>query len=116
VLFVDIDANARTGWLGYDFVVNRLRPGSVERHAGSRFAWTDAAIAEWQSTGDGLELSLPWNALGLTEPPQQFDFKWTDNCIQAGDWTDFTLNGDAAPNDRFNYRALLRHSADQSPR
>jgi hypothetical protein len=116
VLFVDIDANARTGWLGYDFVMNRHRPGSVERHAGSRFAWTDAAIAEWQSTGDGLELSLPWNALGLTEPPQQFDFKWTDNCIQAGDWTDFTLNGDAAPNDRFNYRALLRHSADQSPR
>jgi len=25
----------------------------------------------------------------------------------VGDWTDFTLNGDAAPNDRFNYRAQL---------
>lgn len=33
------------------------------------------------------------------------DFKWTDNCYEKGDWTDFTLNGDAAPNDRFNYRA-----------
>jgi len=41
-------------------------------------------------------------------PPAQLDFKWADNCIVAGDWTDFTLNGDAAPNDRFNYRALLK--------
>jgi hypothetical protein len=31
--------------------------------------------------------------------------RWLGGALQAGDWTDFTLNGDAAPNDRFNYRA-----------
>jgi hypothetical protein len=54
-----------------------------------------------------LELSVPWSALQLGQPPATIDFKWTDNCFKTGDWTDFTLNGDAAPNDRFNYRAIL---------
>jgi hypothetical protein len=48
--------------------------------------------------------------LDQTSPPAQLDFKWADNCIAAGDWTDFTLNGDAAPNDRFNFRALFKSS------
>ena len=52
-----------------------------------------------------LELAIPWKPLGLRSPPARLDFKWADNCLQTGDWTDFTLNGDAAPNDRFNYRA-----------
>ncbi len=45
-------------------------------------------------------------ALGLTagDVPVNFDFKWADNCLATGAWADFTLNGDAAPNDRFNYR------------
>ena len=39
--------------------------------------------------------------------PAHLDFKWTDNCLDRGDWTDFTLHGDAAPNDRYRYRAVL---------
>jgi hypothetical protein len=115
LLLLDLDASTRTGWLGYDFVLNRAAPGSVERHAGGGdgFAWTNAGTVEWRVAGDGLELSLPWSVLGLSTPPDQLDFKWADNCIAAGDWTDFTLNGDAAPNDRFNYRAVLR---EPSPR
>jgi hypothetical protein len=107
LLFLDLDTSTRTGWLGYDFVLNRASPGSVERHTGRGFAWTNAGTAEWRVAGDGLELSLPWSALGLSAAPDQFDFKWADHCIAAGEWTDFTLNGDAAPNDRFNYRAVL---------
>jgi hypothetical protein len=57
--------------------------------------------------GPALEVAVSWSVLGLSGPPPAVDFKWTDNCLGAGDWTDFTLNGDAAPNDRFNYRALL---------
>jgi hypothetical protein len=111
LLFLDLDTSTRTGWLGYDFVLNRAAPGSVERNAaggGGGIAWTRVGAAEWRLVGDGLELSVPWSALGLSAPPDQFDFKWADNCINVGDWTDFTLNGDAAPNDRFNYRAVLR--------
>jgi hypothetical protein len=44
--------------------------------------------------------------LGLenSEAPLRLDFKWTDNAQLDGDATAFTLNGDSAPNGRFNYR------------
>ncbi len=108
LLFLDTDANPQTGWLGYDFVVNRTTPGSLERNVGGSFQWRSCGQAELRMSGNQLELSLPGPALNLTSPPPQLDFKWADNCIAAGDWTDFTLNGDAGPNDRFNYRARFR--------
>jgi hypothetical protein len=54
-----------------------------------------------------LELAIARPALGVAKLPATLDFKWADNLQQTGGWSDFTLNGDAAPNDRFNYRAKL---------
>lgn len=110
-LFIDVDSNAETGWLGYDFVVNLPRSGALSKHAGDRdrFDWTivEGAGLKLELKDAELELSIPWKALGRSSPAT-FDFKWADNCIQSGTWSDFTLNGDAAPNDRFNYRALVK--------
>lgn len=53
-----------------------------------------------------IELAVPWTAFG-EKKPAHLDFKWTDNCLDKGDWTDFTLHGDAAPNDRYLYRAVF---------
>ncbi|MCI0492413.1 MAG: hypothetical protein L0Z07_05715 [Planctomycetes bacterium] len=112
VLFLDVDANAATGWLGYDLAVNRTRlsenKSAIERNVNGRCEWQRIGEAELQAAGNELELSCPYQLLGLTTAPALLDFKWTDNCISAGDWSDFTLNGDAAPNDRFNYRAIRR--------
>lgn len=111
LLFLDVDANPATGWLGYDFVVNRTRIGdstaTVERNVAGRCEWQPLGKAEFRRAGNELELAVPWSALGLKSAPTTVDFKWADNCVLTGDWTDFTLNGDAAPNDRFNYRARL---------
>ncbi len=52
-------------------------------------------------------VAIPRSALGITRLPVVIAFKWADNCYAKGDWTDFILNGDAAPDDRFNYRAIL---------
>jgi len=110
VLLLDTDADARTGWLGYDFVVNRTRTGphaaSVERNVGGRYEWAPAGTAELHVGERELELSVPWKLLSLSRPPAVLDFKWTDHVHATGDWSDFTLNGDAAPNDRFNFRAV----------
>ena len=108
LLFLDTDANAKTGWLGYDCVINHAGAGSLERNVGGGFDWSPAAKVTWRVQGNELELEIPWPALGLKSPPPRLDFKWADNCLQAVDWSDFTLNGDAAPNDRFNYRAQFR--------
>ncbi len=108
VLFLDTDANTKTGWLGYDFVINHTGPGSLERNVGNGFAWAPAGKVKWRVQGNELELAIPWKEFGLKSPPAALDFKWTDSCLQTGDWPDFTLNGDASPNDRFNYRATQR--------
>jgi hypothetical protein len=52
-------------------------------------------------------VAVPRAAMGLKDGPVTIDFKWADNIQETGEWSDFTLNGDAAPNDRFNYRARL---------
>jgi hypothetical protein len=111
LLFIDVDSNPKTGWLGYDFVVNRKVNSdgttSLERNVGGKYQWGPPEKIQYRTAGNELELAVPWNLLG-TKPPATLDFKWADNIQQTGDWSDFTVNGDAAPNDRFNYRARLR--------
>jgi hypothetical protein len=114
LLFLDTDANAATGWLGYDHVVNRSRTdahaASLERNVGGRYEWASVRTVEFRVAGADFELAIPWAALGLAGPPQRLDFKWADGLAGTGDWSDFTLNGDVAPNDRFNYRAVLHEA------
>ncbi len=109
-LFLDTDGDPRTGWLGFDHVVNRRRRGehgsSVERNVGGRYEWADAGEAEVWVGERGLELSVPWRVLGMQGPPPVLEFKWSDNLKETGEWSDFTVNGDSAPNDRFRYRAV----------
>lgn len=111
LLFIDADRNARTGWLGYDFAVRRYDPrrnkATLERQTGDGYHWGSPVEVDYRLAGNELEMAVPRAALGI--PPEQpaFDFKWADNIQQTGDWSDFTLNGDAAPNDRYNFRAIL---------
>jgi hypothetical protein len=111
LLFIDADQNPTNGWLGYDFVVNRAgveaRSTTLERQQGRGYQWGQPARIESRAAGNELELAIPRAALGLTRLPATLDFKWGDNIQQTGDWSDFTLNGDAAPDGRFNYRARL---------
>jgi len=110
LLFVDADCNAATGWLGYDFVVNRApakaATATLERNQGG-YRWGSPTEVPCRMLGNELELAIPRSALGIAALPAAIDFKWADNIQQTGEPSDFTLNGDAAPNDRFNYRAKL---------
>jgi hypothetical protein len=53
-----------------------------------------------------MELTVPKSMLGLGMQVKGVDFKWADNLQGTGDWTDFSLHGDVAPNERFSYRAI----------
>jgi hypothetical protein len=110
LLFIDADHDARTSWLGYDFIVNRVnvraQTTTLERNAGG-YRWRSPVDIPCRAAGNELELAIPRAALGLTRLPATLDFKWADNIQQTGEANDFTLNGDAAPNDRFNYRATF---------
>jgi len=110
LLFIDVDANSKTGWLGYDYVLNRavgLTNTSLQQNAGGVYLWESIGKVKYRKLGNELMISIPRNLLHLGRGPHTIDFKWADNIQQTGDANDFTLNGDAAPNDRFNYRAVL---------
>ncbi|WP_422928248.1 hypothetical protein [Singulisphaera sp. PoT] len=115
LLYVDTDQNPKTGWLGYDVVINRkvVDPSrtTVGRNIGNEYKWGSPVEIPFKAEGNELELSIPLEALGLAKLPATLDFKWADNVQQTGDWSDFTLNGDVAPNDRYNYRAQLQGQA-----
>ena len=111
MLLIDVDHNPATGWLGYDLIVNRtgVRPQvtTVERCIGDRYRWGSPVNVPYRVSGNELELAIPRSVLGIAKLPATIDFKWADNIQQTGQASDFTLNGDVAPNDRFNYRARL---------
>jgi hypothetical protein len=109
LLLIDADGDHRTGWEGYDFIVNRVVRGenttSLERNAGG-WKWDLVAELKLAVRANELHLAVPRAALGL--PPKkghfQFELKWADNVPASGDILDFLTHGDTAPNGRFNYR------------
>jgi hypothetical protein len=112
LLLIDIDSNPATGWLGYDFIVNqtnvRPRTTTLQRHAGGS-RWAASVDIPYCLSGNEMELAIPRSALGLTKLPATIDFKWADNIRLDGDASEFSLHGDAAPNERFNFRAVLNN-------
>ena len=111
MLLIDADHNATTGWLGYDLIVNRtgVRPQSPRWNdaSGNGYHWGSPVDVPYRVSGNELELAIPRAVLGIAKLPATIDFKWADNIQQTGEASDFTLNGDVAPNDRFNYRAVV---------
>jgi hypothetical protein len=77
----------------------------LEKNLGG-WQWEKVAPVELRVQGRELQLAIPRAALGLTALGSKvdFDFKWADNLQHPGDVLDFYLNGDVAPEGRFNYR------------
>ena len=110
VFFIDADTNHLTGWEGYDYAVNLGRVTastttlSQNTSTNSSWNWTvvSSAIA-YEVNDNQLMLTIPRVALGLTNDPVTFDFHWADS-FQTNDIADFGVDGDSAPDGRFNYR------------
>ncbi|CAF1375982.1 unnamed protein product [Rotaria sordida] len=112
LLFLNVDTNYTTGWLGYDFALNRAvrssQETSLERNnISNSYLCTKVADVPYAMKGRELELMVSRRLLGIQSLSVTIDFKWADNIQQDGTWSDFTLNGDAAPPDRFNFRVQL---------
>lgn len=108
LLFINADGRWESGWEGYNFIVNRaLKNAStsvLERSSGG-WVWEAVCDVKIAVRGAEMELSIPRSSLGLEDlsRPLRFEFKWADNIQNPGDPMEFTVNGDAAPNGRFNY-------------
>jgi hypothetical protein len=108
-LLIDADCDPRTGWEGYEYIVNRRMEGAgitcLERNEGG-WAWKNVAQIPYHIKDHELHLSIPRSALAVPEHPDGMivDFKWVDNTEHPGDIMDFYVSGDVAPVGRFRYR------------
>lgn len=104
-LFIDIDRDKKTGWEGYDFVVNRVSPEEkvVVEKSGGAWDWQEVGKADYSIKDNILEIKISRKVLGVAEKPLDLEFKWSDNMQEDGNIMDFYVNGDAAPGARFNF-------------
>lgn len=108
-LLIDADQNATTGWAGYDYIVNRATDANghtwLEKNVGG-WNWVKVVPITLQVVGNELQLAIPRTALGLQSDPNdmKIDFKWADDLQHPGDIMDFYVDGEVAPEGRFNFR------------
>ncbi len=104
-LFINSDRDYSTGWLGYDYIINRRNPDGntayIEKYADD-FIWEAAGTAQLKVEGNKLMISADRNLLGIGDKVD-IEFKWADNNYSTTDANDFYVNGDVAPLGRFNY-------------
>ena len=112
LLLIDADLNHATGWHGYDYLVNNKEPSgkttTLLRYVAdsSGKAWVEHAQLEYAYRGKSLELAVRRALIGLESDQFSFDFHWCDNPADLKDPISLCLNGDSAPNRRFNYRCI----------
>ncbi len=109
LLLINADLDYTTGWNGYDFIINdtvhSADTTTLQSHEGNGFEWDRPLPAEMRISGRKIHVKIPAAALGInTAESFALDFKWVDNSLHTGDIIDLYVDGDAAPNHRFNYR------------
>ncbi len=110
-LLIDSDCNPRTGWEGYDFIVNHRFDGAgttwLEQNDGG-WRWKPVAKVSLRVVGSQLHLAIPRESLGIPrgQTGVSLDFKWADNLQHPGDVMDFYTSGDVAPEGRFRFRYI----------
>jgi len=109
-LFINTDRKYKTGWEGYDFVINRVSPTEdkavLEKWVGKNIEdWDFEKVADVDYTYEGnkMMVKIPKSLLNVGEKID-IEFKWNDNMQSQGDIMDFYVNGDTAPIGRFAYR------------
>ena len=112
LLLIDADNDHATGWHGYDFIINK-KVNSDRKTAVMRYnakngenSWTEVAQVDYRYAGNRLEVAVPRSLLGLSAEKFTFDFKWSDNPADLKDVISLCIDGDTAPNRRFNYRFI----------
>jgi hypothetical protein len=108
LLFLNSDLDPSTGWHGYDHVINLEGVGAktttVKRNVNGKWSWRQVATVSYCVSGNKLMIQVPRSAIGQAGHDVAFDFHWADNIGDTGDISEFFVNGDSAPNRRFNYR------------
>ncbi|HJB84949.1 MAG TPA: hypothetical protein IAA13_05525 [Candidatus Alistipes merdigallinarum] len=110
MLYIDSDRDKRTGWEGYDFVVNMevLSPEQTTLKRRTGDGWETVERCAYRYDGCELELAVPRRALRQSDGKPDFYFHWVDNIQKLDDINEFFVNGESAPERRYNYHYQAR--------
>lgn len=114
LLLIDSDRNSKTGWYGYDFLINQsvvnAKTTTLMRYVSDATGghWAELARLPYRYVGKEMEVAIPRRLLKLTGDSLSFDFKWADNPTDLRSPISLCISGDTAPNRRFNYRFIWR--------
>ncbi len=114
LLLIDADQNHKTGWYGYDYLINKKvkddKSTSLMRYSpeSAETPWVDVCDVDYRYSGKLLELALPRALVELDGEAISFDFHWCDNPSELADPISLCTAGDSAPNRRFNYRCIWK--------
>ncbi len=112
LLLIDADHDPKTGWFGYDYLINKSivddKTTTLMRYDSDAKSWNEVAKLDYRYSGKALEVAIPRKLLGLEGNSITFDFHWCDNPSDLLDPISLCVNGDSAPNRRFNYRCIWR--------
>ena len=110
LLLIDADNNSETGWYGYDYIVNKQiksdKVTTLMKYENEQ--WIEVSELNYRYAGYELEIEIPRQLLNINQNQFVIDFKWSDNPEKLEDPISFCLNGDTAPNRRFNYRLIWK--------
>lgn len=111
LLFINSDCDFKTGWNGFDFLLNKEFAGAdksvIKKWNQETGKWENDGEAAFRTEGKYLVLEMPLASVGLKDDEMgQFYFKWADNPETIDDAIALCTHGDTAPNRRFcyNYR------------
>lgn len=112
LLLIDADHNPKTGWFGYDYIINKV----VDDNQNTQLMFYDQEEETWKKqsnlkynyANNQLEVEIPREQLGFIKDHIKFDFKWSDNPSGFEDPIALCSGGDTAPNRRFNYRFIWK--------
>jgi len=112
-LFIDTDRNKKTGWEGYDWVVNYKVTSADKTTLVGKGRTFEVAYSQ---KGEQMEIAIPRTPLGMTDTVPAFCFHWADNMQHTKDVTAFFTDGESAPDRRFDYcfaPGLGKHAGEE---
>ena len=119
-LFIDADQDAKTGWYGYDYIVNYAAKDefttTVAKYNGKDGAYSFEVVGEvsYRAKGNQMMIAVPLTLLGVENYNDlTFDFKWVDSDSKITTMEQFYTEGDAAPLGRLNY-VFTNHHPDET--
>ncbi len=109
-LYVNADADASTGWYGYDYIVNYKAEDTftttVAQYNGQDNSFSFKKIGEvsYRVKDNEIMIAVPLELLGIENYyAVELEFKWADSTTTYNEMEDFYCDGDAAPLGRLNY-------------